>query len=192
MKAKDLENLIVEYTPYPDTTVEKDDKFIIPRMTIIVYNLLEATNKVPSEVSLHTLFHDYSLGAIKFNLDRSLRNIHLCMTLMESDEELPPIAASSGSADFVMGGIPFKICLNEAQYIELNDKFRQEVNCIVLDDWKSNVKTVNGILLFTDISTLVLSVAEQIRAMMEKLNNESQDTNRDDAEGEKREQASIH
>ena len=192
MKAKDLEKLIGEYTPYPDSTVEKDDKIIIPRMTAIVYNLIAATNKVPSEVSLNSLFHDYSLGAIKFNLDRSLRNIHLCTTLMESDKDLPPIAASSGSADFVMGGIPFKICLNEAQFNELDDKFKEEVNCIVLEDWKSNVKTVNGILLFTDISTLVLSVAEQIRKMMEKLNNESQDTNRDDAEGEKREQASIH
>ena len=192
MKAKDLENLILEYTPFDNVAIEKDDKIIIPRMTAIVYNVVAATNKVPNEVSLHTLFHDYSLGAIKFNLDRSLRNIHLCTTLMESDKELPPIAASSGSADFVMGGIPFKICLNEAQFNELTEEFKNEVNCIVLEDWKANVKTVNGILLFTDISTLVLSVAEQIRQMMEKLNNESQDTNQDDAKGKEREQASIH
>ena len=180
MKAKDIEKLILEYTPYPDTVVEKDDKIVIPRMTPIVYNLVAATNKVPSEVSLNSLFHDYSLGAIKFNLDRALRNIHLCMTLNESDKDLPPIAASSGSADFIMGGVPFKICLNDAQFNSLSEKFRNEVNCIVLEDWKANVQTVNGVMLFTDISTTILGVAEQIRKMMEKLKDDTEGTNTED------------
>lgn len=181
MKAKDIEKLISDYTPYPDVKIEKT---IIPRMVPIVYNVIAATNKIPNEVALHTLFHDYSLGEVKFNLDRALRNIHLCMNLNDSDAELPPIAASSGSADFIMGGVPFKICLNDAQFESLSEKFRNEVNCIVLEDWKSNVQTVNGIMLFTDISTTILGVADQIRKMMEKLQDESKETNGDDDKGQ--------
>lgn len=193
MKAKDIEKLILEYTSSDIPEGQwKVDKTVIARMVPIVYNVIAATNKIPNEVALHTLFHDYSLAAVKFNLDRALRNIHLCMTLQESDKNLPTIAASSGSADFVMGGVPFKICLNDAQYNSLSEEFKNEVNCIVLEDWKANVKTVNGIMLFTDISTTVLGVAEQIRKMMEKLKDDTKETNRDDDKGQTREQASIH
>lgn len=187
MKAKEIEDLIQDYKVYCNK-VEKDDKNVIPRMTPIVYNVIAATNQIPNEIALHSLFHDYTLGAVKFNLDRALRNIHLCCTLMESDKELPQIAASSGSADFVMGGIPFKVCLTESQFDNLTDEFKKEVNCIVLEDWKSNVKTINGIMLFTDISTMVLSVAEQIRKMMKR----AEDANREDTKGEARELPSIH
>lgn len=193
MKAKDIEKLILEYTAFDIPKDEwKSDKTVIPRMVPIVYNVMAATNKVPNEVALHSLFHDYSLAAVKFSLDRALRNLHLCMTLNESDADLPPIAASSGSADFIMGGVPFKICLNDAQFESLSEEFRNEVNCIVLEDWKSNVQTVNGIMLFTDISTTILGVAEQIRKMMEKLKDDTEGTNTNDDKGQTREQASIH
>ena len=180
MKAKDIEKLILEYTAYAPEGEWKVDKTVIPRFVPIVYNVIAATNKIPNEVALHSLFHDYSLAAVKFNLDRALRIIHLCMTLNESDKNLPTIAASSGSADFIMGGVPFKICLNDAQFDSLSEKFRNEVNCIVLEDWKSNVQTVNGVMLFTDISTTILGVADQIRKMMEKLKDDTKGTNTED------------
>lgn len=187
MKAKELEDLILDYKVYCNK-VEKEDKIIIPRMTPIIYNVIAATNEIPNEIAVHSLFHDYSLGAIKFNLDRSLRNLHLCCNLMESDKELPTIAASSGSADFIMGGIPFKVCLNDAQFESLSEEFRNEVNCIVLEDWKANVKTVNGVMLFTDISATIVGVAEEIRKMMKR----AKDADSKDPKREEGVQPSIH
>ena len=178
MKAENILDMITSYEVVGDVKPEKE---IIPRFTNVIYSLMETTGKIPSEASLVSLYEDFSEGAIRYNLHRSIRNIYLCFNLNESEVELPPIDASSGSADFVMAGIPFAIFLTEKQYEEISDEFKQSVNCIVLEDYKSNIETVNGFILFKDISAVILNVAEKIREMIQKA-QEAEQAKEEDAE----------
>jgi hypothetical protein len=171
MEAKEILELIEGYKPYDDT---KPEKTIIPRFVAVLYNAMETTKKIPNEVALHTLYHDYTLGEVKYNIQRAIRNLHLCMTLGESEVELPPIAASSGSADFIMGGIPFAICLTEQQFNDLDEEFKASVNCIVLEDYKANIEKKGDFILFKDISTTVLNVAVKIEEMIKKAQEDAE------------------
>ncbi len=178
MKAENILDMITGYEVVGDVKPEKE---VIPRFTNVIYSLMETTGKIPSEASLVSLYESFSEGVIRYNLHRAIRNIYLCFTLNESEVDLPPIDASSGSADFVMAGVPFAICLTEKQYEELSDEFKQSVNCIVLEDYKSNIETVNGFILFKDISAIILNVAEKIREMIQKA-QEAEEAKEEDAE----------
>ena len=168
MKLQDINAAIEKYSQADET---KPERCVIPRFSVVFFNFFQTTGHIPSEVSLNALYHDYTLGQIKYNLHRSIRNLQLAATLMESEAELPPIALSAGSADIVMGGMPIMIYLNQAQFENTPDEEKAECSAIILENWKENTEVRNGIFLFKDISASMLNVAQKLREMMEKQEN---------------------
>lgn len=165
MKLQDINAAIEKYSQNDDT---KPERSIIPRFSVVFFNIFQTTGVIPSESSLSAIYHDYTLGQVKYNLHRSIRNLHLAMTLMNSEVELPQIDLSAGSADIVLGGMPLAIYLNQAQFDEAPQEEREACSAIVLENWKDNTEVVNGIFLFKDISATMLNVAQKLREMAEK------------------------
>lgn len=165
LNVETLNAAIKGYKQYDET---KPERSLIPRFSVVFFNVFQTTGVIPSEVSMHTLYHDYTLAQVKYNLHRSVRNLHLALTLMESEVELPPLSLAAGYADIVMGGAPMQIVLNQAQFDNMSVEEKEACNCIILEDWKANTQVVNNIFLFRDISATMLNVSNKLRDMMEK------------------------
>ena len=164
MKKELLNQVIETYTQTPEV---KSIKSIIPRFLSVVYNLIATTQTSPSLNVLAALYPNEDKGVVKYNLERALRNLHLAVQLNSSETELPQIAMSNGSADFVMGGIPFVIYLNQAQFDAQDEVDRDSMNSIVLDDWESKTENINGLFLYKDISPTILEVSQKIQKIIE-------------------------
>ena len=164
MKLEDINAAIEKYSQNDET---KPERCVIPRFSVVFFNIFETTGVIPSESSLSAIYHDYTLGQVKYNLHRSVRNLQLAATLMESEVELPQIALSAGSADIVLGGMPLAIYLNQAQFDETPQEEKEACSAIVLENWKDNTEVRNGIFLFKDISATMLNVAQKLREMAE-------------------------
>ena len=164
MKKELLNQVIESYTQTPDV---KSVKSIIPRFLSVVYNFIATAQTAPDLDALASLYSTEDKGVVKYNLERALRNLHLAVTLNSSETELPQIAISNGSADFVMGGIPFVIYLTQAQFDAQDEADRDSINSIVLEDWQEKTENVNGLFLYKDISPTILEVAQKIQKMIE-------------------------
>tara|TARA_R110002012_G_scaffold25464_1_gene84322 strand:+ start:199 stop:756 length:558 start_codon:yes stop_codon:yes gene_type:complete len=164
MKKELLNQVIQSYTQTPDVNSIKS---IIPRFLSVVYNVIATTQTAPDLDALASLYPDEVKGVVKYNLERSIRNLHLGVMLSSSEAELPQIAISNGSADFIMGGIPFVIYLNQAQFDAQAEGDRDAVNSIILEEWKDKTQNVNGLFLYKDISPTILEVSQKIQKMIE-------------------------
>jgi hypothetical protein len=180
MKKEILDQVIESYVQTPEVNSIKS---IIPRFLSVVYNVIATTQVAPDLDALASLYPDQVKGVVKYNLERALRNLHLAVTLNSSGTELPPIAISNGSADFVMGNIPFVIYLTQAQFDAQDEADRDSMNSIILENWENNTENVNGLFLYKDISPTILEVAQKIQKMIEAQEEKQAEDAENEVEG---------